>query len=595
MKNALWLISLCFFAAGALAPRYRDKSLPVRERVDDLVERMTVEQKVGQLLHPWNPGGTPESVFSAYGGSGLGACYLFWATNATTAEGMLADRNRLQKMFVEGSPFGIPVSIVMESLHGGGFGGTLFPMPVNFAATFNLSLARQAYRLVGVDARVRGCDRCFSPVVNIFQDARYGRLAEGFSEDPWVTTAFGLAIVDAMQGGQGGGPEAYLKSSDFDVTCTVKHFAGYGRGTGGIDGSPAMVSPQVLNEVYLRPWKALADAGLLRSVMAAQNAVNGVPMHSNANLLNATLRGAWGVSRALVESDGLDCIGALVDFRVAANRSDAAILAVSAGMDQDLGAATLPTLTAAVAAGQVAEDVISRAAAHVLTQKFASGLFDQPYANPAFLNESTLDPPASRQLAREAAQQSITLLLNRNATLPLALVPGVSRVAVLGVNAASEDALKGGYAQDGQRMVTVLAAFQAALGEASVPFAVGADPDAKAQNATRLAEAVALARGSDAVVLVLGDSLTTCGEMYDSSSLELPGAEQVELLKAIVALSPHVPVVVVSGEPFGPPPPYCPPLQAQPACALALTPPSPPPRPPSAFPTSHRSSFTRAR
>eukprot|EP00756_Hemistasia_phaeocysticola_P046177 Hpha_TRINITY_DN19947_c0_g1::TRINITY_DN19947_c0_g1_i1::g.93559::m.93559/K05349/bglX; beta-glucosidase len=289
-------------------PRYKDRTLPVRERVDDLVGRMTLEEKVAQTLHPWGSS-TPDKLFAKYGSTGLGATYIFWATNATTPQGQLADRNRVQKMFIEQSPHGIPVSFVQETLHGSGPNSTLFPMPINFGATFNLSLAAAAFRIVATNARVRGADRAFSPVINMFPDGRYGRLQEGLSEDPFVTTAFAIAIVSAMQGGQTGGPETYLSNYDTDMTCTVKHYAAYGKTSGGIDGSPASLSSQELNEIYLRPWKALADNGLLRSVMAAQNAVNGVPMHSNKFLLNTTLRQKWGVTRALVESDGGDCIG----------------------------------------------------------------------------------------------------------------------------------------------------------------------------------------------------------------------------------------------------------------------------------------------
>jgi beta-glucosidase len=266
-------------------------------------------------------------------------------------------------------------------------------------------------------------------------------------------------------------------------------------------------------------------------------------MHANKELLNDTLRGAWGVTRALVESDGGDCIGALVDFRVAANRTSAAVLSVQHGMDMDLAAVTLPTLVQAFKDGMIAMADIDRAAADVLTQKFAGGLFDQPYTNSSFLNASTLDPPASRALALQAAQQSIALLVNANATLPLALAG--RRVVMLGSLADSADALKGGYAQDGQAIVTVLQAFQSALGAGAVTYAVGADPDARAANASRIAAGVAAAAVADVVVLVLGDSLGTCGEMVDRSSFDLPGAEQKALLSGVLEAVPPTTAVVL--------------------------------------------------
>jgi beta-glucosidase len=513
------LLALAAATTHKSVPTYRDTAAPISSRVDDLVSRMTVPEKVAQLLHPWGAS-TPDELFATYGATGLGTMYLNWVSNETTPAAILSERNRLQKLFVEQSPFGIPISIVIETLHGGGLGGTLFPMPVNFAATFNLSLAAQAFRLIAADARARGAERAFSPVVNMWTDGRYGRVGEGFSEDPYVTTAFALAIVAAMQGddsGSGSGPDSYMSRTNDTMLCTVKHFVGYGRGVGGIDGSPAILSPQLLNEIYLRPWKALADAGLLRSAMVGQNALNGVPMHAHAGLLgpNGTLRQTWGLARLLAESDGSDCIGALVDFRVAATPEDAAILSVTAGVDVDLGGVTLPLLVNASAAGRLPADALDRAVSDVLTAKFSSGLFDAPYSDPAALNPSTLDPPASRALAREAATQSIALLVNSNGTLPLAFAG--KRVAVLGVCGNSTDALKGGYAQDDQVMVTVLDAFVTALGS-SVTYAVGADPDATTANETRISEAVALAAESDVAVLVLGE----CVDAAFARALEPP-------------------------------------------------------------------------
>ena len=504
---ALLLLVLVASGDDTALPTYKNAAAPIADRVNDLVSRMTVPQKVAQLLHPWGAS-TPDELFATYGATGLGTMYLNWVSNETTPEAILSERNRLQRLFVEQSPFGIPISIVIETLHGGGLGGTLFPMPVNFAATFNVSLATQAFRLIATDARARGAERAFSPVVNMWTDARYGRLGEGFSEDPYVTTAFALAIVAAMQGddgGSGSGPESYMSRTNDTVLCTVKHFVAYGRGTGGIDGSPAILSPQLLNEVYIRPWKALADAGLLRSVMVGQNMLNGVPMHAHAGLLgpNGTLRQTWGLSRLLAESDGSDCIGALVDFRVAATPEDAAVLSVTAGVDVDLGGVTLPLLVNASAAGKLPAAALDRAVSDVLTAKFSSGLFDSPYSDPGALNPSTLDPPASRALAREAATQSIALLMNVNGTLPLTFA--AKHVAILGLCANSSDALKGGYAQDGQMMVTVLDAFVSALGAASVSYAVGADPDATVANETRISEAVTLAAACDVAVLVLGE------------------------------------------------------------------------------------------
>lgn len=187
MLHSLPILLLLARGTAGSQPLFRNVAQPIPIRVADLLGRMSTEEKVAQLLHPWGAS-NPDALFAQYGATGLGAMYLNWVSDSLSPQTVLAERNRLQRLFVEHSPHGIPVSIVIETLHGGGLGGTLFPMPVNFAATFNLSLAAAAFRLVAADARARGAERAFSPVVNMFSDARYGRLAEVRAANPTPLT-----------------------------------------------------------------------------------------------------------------------------------------------------------------------------------------------------------------------------------------------------------------------------------------------------------------------------------------------------------------------------------------------------------------------
>ena len=209
---------------------------------------------------------------------------------------MVKARNEMQRSFVEKTRLGIPVTFIMETLHSGGPDATIFPMPVNFAASWNVTAMQLAAQVIAAEARAVGTDRGFSPVVNMFPDARYGRVQEGYSEDPWMTKVMGAAHLSGLQGGALGGPDTYLNNFTHALVGTVKHYAAYGMSSGGIDGSPADLSEQKLREMYLAPFEYLADGRGLRSVMAAQNMVNGRPMHCNKRLLTDILRTEWNVT-----------------------------------------------------------------------------------------------------------------------------------------------------------------------------------------------------------------------------------------------------------------------------------------------------------
>ena len=273
---------------------YRDASQTIASRVEDLLERMTVPEKVAQLLQPWETAG-PVTIFEQYNTTGLGAWYLSMTTLPPHVGGapppsklcgapqpqspspspptdialaLVKTRNAIQRLFVEKTRLGIPVTFIMETLHSGGPQCTIFPMPVNYASSWNASALEASARVIADEARACGTDRGFSPVINLFPDPRYGRVAEGYSEDPHLTKVLGAAHLRGLQGGAMGGPMTYLDNFTHAIVGTVKHYAAYGLTAGGIDGSPATISEQRLREIYLEPWRYLADGRGLRSVMA---------------------------------------------------------------------------------------------------------------------------------------------------------------------------------------------------------------------------------------------------------------------------------------------------------------------------------------
>ena len=247
---------------------YRQAGQPIAARAHDLLSRMTLEEKTAQLLQPWETK-APDEVFAQFNETGLGAWYLTMTTlpphtaqqtaapTPPTSAGAatVKARNQMQHLFVEKTRLGIPVTFIMETLHSGGPDATIFPMPVNFAASWNVTAMELAARVIAAEARAVGTDRGFSPVVNMFPDARYGRVQEGYSEDPCVTKVMGAAHLAGLQGGAMGGPDTYLSNFTHALVGTVKHYAAYGMSAGGIDGSPADLSEQKLREMYLAPFE----------------------------------------------------------------------------------------------------------------------------------------------------------------------------------------------------------------------------------------------------------------------------------------------------------------------------------------------------
>jgi beta-glucosidase len=550
------MLSLLLVAASALGQQqpWLDPTKSVDERVSLLLAVMTNEEKQAQTIH--TTGCTIDECVAAFGATGIGAV----PQEGNDGPSIVARRNQYQAALMNNSRLHIPVSFHTETLHGAS-AGVIFPMPASQGASFNVDLVRSIASVIALEASATGTDRGFSPELNVPTDPRFGRLEENFGEDPALVAALGVAAVEGLHAGNTEGPSSYLPP--FAIASEAKHFAAYA--FGGKDGMAADVSLRTLHDVYLRPWKAYAEAGG-RSAMMAHNSINQQPCHSSAEFMG-WLRGQGNMSGALLASDMCD-VGLLgpTGFRVAEDLVGAAAPAMGAGLDQELcnphdGRGQAFTHAAdAVAGGALAQAALDRAAANALRPKFAAGLFDgKAFADGS--NLGVLDAPEHRALARAAAAEGSVLLKNAGGLLPLTLTPA-TRVAFVGPNAGCADGSSacdasrsqcGGYTNEGVPVVTVLAAALANNESSfSVTFAQGC---AHGGNDTSgFTAAVAVAAAADVVVFVGGDSgglgwnANTCGEDDDRAELDLPGV-QADLLDALLGAGKPVVVVLVHGRP----------------------------------------------
>ena len=536
-----------------------DKNSPIPSRVEALLKTMTVQQKIAQTFATYL---RTKTFVPATLSTGIGAVTYSQAFGYVTDDisDLIRKRNKLQEEYLN-STGGIPVSFINEGNHGGSSLGTIFPMPVGQGCSWNVSLVKSIARVIAAEASAVGVDTIFAPVVNMVTDPRFGRLQENFSENPILTSHLGKASVQGLQHSAASG--TYLNSRA--VAALGKHFAAYGDAAGGLNGSPSSASERMLFDVYLRPWRSMARAGM-RALMPAHNTVLHVPCHANTWLLNTTMRQTLGF-KGIMLSDCND-VGVLEYFRMAANQSHAAALALRAGVDWDLQCYPEPEkwaynhLHEALEHGLITEKDIDAAVRRILTHKFEVGLFD----GRAFVDEQgaagVLDNVQHRTLAREAAEQSMVLLINRNQSLPIPLSgeAAPASIALLGPTASlkgcgcgnATESLVGSYALPGAHIVTLDEALAKALPDTTeIKWAAGCSgsgPTGSGRNETQIEEAVALAKTSDVAILVLGDIEGGCGEWADRDSLDLQGG-QLALLEAVAPVAKKTIVILIHGRP----------------------------------------------
>jgi beta-glucosidase len=514
-------------------------------RVEALLGRMSLAEKIGQLVQlgvaEFVPGPNPEEVIRQ-GGAGS----VLWLNDTKRF-------NELQRIAVEQSPNQIPLLFALDVIHGY---RTIFPIPLAMAATWDPAVAEQAQAVAAREARAAGIHWTFGPMLDIARDARWGRIVEGAGEDPYLGAAMAAAQVRGFQGPDLG--------RDRMVAC-AKHFAGYGAADGGRDYDPVYLSEAQLRNVYLPPFQAAVKAGV-GTFMSAYMDLNNVPASGNHFLLSEVLRGEWGF-QGFVVSDAF-AVANLVVQGFARDGRDAALRALSAGLDVDMASGTYAAnLAGLVADGALSEAQIEAAVRPILALKFQMGLFEHPYAEEGLL-EQVVARPEHRLAARQSAQRSIVLLRNEGRLLPLS--KELRHVAVIGPLADSMDATEGSWMVFGHTpaAVTALEGIRAKLPGAQIEYAPGPeirrtlpspfdDMSGESKKPAQTPEeaeaafqaAVEAARRANLAILVMGENANMAGEAASRSSLDLPGRQE-ELLEAIVALGKPVVLVLLNGRPL---------------------------------------------
>jgi beta-glucosidase len=525
MSKLLIALTAAALAVPAPARAPADDTAAMHARVQGLLGQMTLEEKIGQL----------EVLGDDYGD--LGA--LAKAGKLSATNGVLNDRDvakftrHLQDMAMQ-SRLKIPLIFEGDVAHGY---YTILPIPLAMAATWDTALVTRAHRQAALEATASGVSWTFSPMLDIARDPRWGRIAEGAGEDPYLGSAMAVAQMKGFQGGDLSRPDTMM--------ATAKHFAGYGAAQAGRDYGSTDIPPRQFRDVYLPPFKAAADAGI-GSVMAAFTAIDGVPATSSRALLTGTLRDDWKWDGLLISD--YDAIPELVTHGVAATPADAAAMALHAGIEMDLHSGIyLEQLPALVRSGKVPVAEVDSAVRHVLEAKWKLGLFADPYR---YGDEAKEHDPAlraqSRAVARHAAAESMVLLRNEG-VLPLRKA---GRIAVIGPMATATRDLEGQMpaAGDPAKVVTMLAGIrEATAGKAIVSYAKGVD--VASDDSSGIADAVAAAKAADVAILVLGESVDMIGEGNSRASIDLPG-EQLALAQAVAATGKPMVAVIVSGRPL---------------------------------------------
>jgi beta-xylosidase len=552
-------------SGGPVTESWRDPARPVAERVADLMARMTLEEKAGQLGGYWampaEPGapvapmeddsGEPAPDLDEIAKAGLGQLTRVYGTAPVTPAEGAARLRELQTRVARANRFGLPAMVHEECLTGFmTWRATVFPCPLAWGASFDPELVGQVGDAIGATMRLAGVHQGLAPVLDVVRDYRWGRNEECISEDPFLVGTLGTAYVGGMERA--------------GIVATLKHFVGYSASRGGRNMAPTPIGPRELADVILEPFVMALREGGARSVMPSYVDIDGVPATADGRLLTDLLRGELGFTGIAV-SDYYAISFLTSRHGVTAGRDDAAAAALTAGMDVELP--TIRTygtpLIEAVRSGAVSEEVLDRSVARVLTMKAALGLLDPDWEQRLHTTEppaDAFDPPEHRALARRLAEESIVLLAN-DGTLPLA---PQAKIAVTGPLAEDPLAMLGCYTFPshvgpqhpdlalGVEIPTVVEALRAELPDADVRSAPGADVFVTAD--ADIEAAVAAARDADVCVLTLGDRAGlfgrgTSGEGCDAETLALPG-RQIELANAVLNTGTPTVLVLLAGRPY---------------------------------------------
>jgi len=563
-------------SARNTAPAYKNRTLSSARRTQDLLSRMTLEEKAAQMLCVWQEkaqklvdekGNFDEAKAKKAFRDKRGLGQVGRPSDAgggRNARQMAELTNAIQKFFLENSRLGIPVMFHEECLHGHAApGGTSFPQPIALGATFNPELVESLFTMTALEARMRGAHHALTPVVDVAREPRWGRVEETYGEDPYLVSRLGIAAVRGFQGDRNFRDKRH-------ILATLKHFVGHGQPESGMNCAPANVSLRVLRETFLYTFReALREAGAV-TIMASYNEIDGVPSHANKWLLRDVLRREFGF-KGFVVSDyyAIWELGYRPDTHghfVAKDKKESCVLAVNAGVNIELPDPDCYLyLVELVKKGVLKESQLDELVGPMLFWKFEMGLFDDPCVDPAEAERIVGSEP-HRELALTAAREAITLLKNDDHVAPLDL-NNIKTIAVIGPNA--NRTLLGGYSGIPKHEVTVLEGIQAKVGKrAKVLYSEGcritiggswnqdevmpSDPE---EDRRQIAEAVKVAKQADVIVLAIGGNEQTSREawnlqhMGDRTSLDLIG-RQDELVEAMAALGKPVIAFLFNGRPL---------------------------------------------
>jgi beta-glucosidase len=481
---------------NSAAPKYLDPTVPIEDRITDLLPRLTLEEKVIELSDSWGSKGIP----------------------------------RLK----------IPAMLKTEGLHSQSYstGATIYPQPISMATTFNPDLINQVGKATAVEAKAANLRSSWSPVLDVARDARWGRVEETYGEDPYLVSRMGVAWINGFQG-EG-------------MIAVPKHFAGHGEPLGGRDSHDVGLSDRVMRNIHLVPFRDAVKEAHVGGVMAAYSTWNGIPDNGSVELLQKILREEWGFDGIVVS----DCSGPenfLNKQSVVSNLEEASRMAIHAGVDIECGSAYVKALASAVKKGYINESDLDVNLRRVFRAKFKLGLFENPGPQDMVWDKlPSYDTPEHRALAHEVSVEGSVLLKNEAKLLPLK--KDIKTIAVIGPNA--DMAQTGDYSPKiaPNQLVTVLQGIKSHVSASTkVLYAKGCD--ILSLDATKIAEAVEVAKQADVVVLVVGDNshpgggVSTTGENVDGATLEIPGAQR-QLIREIQATGKPVVLVLVNGKPF---------------------------------------------
>lgn len=550
MKKFAYSLVLYFCACtwGFVQPMqaqlYKDSSRTAEERAADLLKRMTLEEKIAQIrhIHSWDVFDgqrlDTERMRSFVGD----CCWGFVEGFPLTGESCHNNMNRIQKYMVDSTRLGIPVFTVAEALHGSVHeGSTIFPQNIALASTFNPNLAYRRAQAIAGELHYEGIRQILAPCIDVVRDIRWGRVEETFGEDPFLNAAFACEEV-----------RGYL---DNGISPMLKHFGAHGNPMGGLNLASVNCGVGELHDVYLYPFRKVITTLPVQAVMSTYNSWNRVPNSSSRYLLTDVLRDKWGF-KGYVYSDW-GAIDMLYTFqRTASSQAEAAVQALSAGLDVEASSECYPKLIGIVKEGKFDVRLIDEAVRRVLLAKFRAGLFEDPYGK-RYASSAQLRSVANASLAREIAEESAVLLKNDNHLLPLNLSQ-LGSVAVIGPNADQVQFGDYSWSRSNKDGITPLSAIRSMADKHGVKVRYARGCNLMTTDTSHIAEAVSAAKMSDVAIVFCGSASASlardygganCGEGFDLSSLSLTGA-QSDLIRAVKATGKPVVLVLVTGKPF---------------------------------------------